>query len=50
MIPGEGLRQGSYVLAVSGIGAKGSQGQRTEIERQVFDIHLSDSKDSPTRK
>jgi hypothetical protein len=38
MIPGEGLRQGSYALAVSGISAAG---QRTEIERHIFDIHLT---------
>jgi hypothetical protein len=50
MIPGIGLQQGSYALAISGITGTDSQGQRTEIERQVFDIHLNDSKDRSTRK
>jgi hypothetical protein len=39
VIPGAGLRQGSYTLAVSGIT---STGQRTEIERNIFDIHFND--------
>ena len=39
MIPGAGLRQGSYSLAVSGIAAAG---QATEIERRAFDIHIHD--------
>jgi hypothetical protein len=38
-IPGAMLENGAYTVAVSGIG---SQGERTEIERQVFDLHLTD--------
>jgi anti-sigma factor RsiW len=38
MIPGAGLRQGAYALVVSGVAAAG---QRTEIERHIFDIHLT---------
>jgi hypothetical protein len=40
MIPGQGLQQGSYTLAISGVTAKDSLEQRTEIERQIFDIHF----------
>jgi hypothetical protein len=40
-IPGAGLKQGSYVLAISGVTPGGSQGLRTEIERQVFSIHFN---------
>lgn len=39
VIPDGGLQQGSYTLAVSGIT---STGQRTEIERNIFDIHFND--------
>jgi putative zinc finger protein len=42
MIPGAGLKQGSYVLAISGVASGGSQGQRTEIERQAFAIHFNE--------
>jgi len=38
MIPGEGLRQGAYSMAVSGVSVTG---QRMEIERHTFDIHLT---------
>jgi hypothetical protein len=38
VIPGAGLKQGSYTLAVSGVA---STGQRTELERQIFDIHFN---------
>jgi len=38
MIPGSGLRQGSYALAISGVT---SAGQHTEIDRHIFDIHLT---------
>jgi len=38
-IPGRGLQQGSYVLAVSGLTANGG---RREVERQSFDIRLHD--------
>jgi hypothetical protein len=41
MIPGAGLKQGSYVLAISGVTPGGSQGQQTEIERQVLAIHFN---------
>jgi len=36
MIPGAGLTEGSYAVAISG----DSQGQRTEIARSTFDIHF----------
>jgi len=39
MIPGTGLQQGSYSLAVSGVNPTG---QATEIERRAFDIHIHD--------
>jgi hypothetical protein len=38
MIPGAGLRQGSYALAISGVT---SAGQHTEIDRHIFDIHFT---------
>jgi hypothetical protein len=41
LIPGAGLKQGSYVLAISGMTSRDSQGPRTEIERQAFNIHLN---------
>jgi Putative zinc-finger len=39
VIPGAGLLQGSYTLAISG---KTAQGGRTEIDRRVIDIHFGD--------
>ena len=39
VIPGAGLRQGEYALAIFGAA---SSGQRTEIERKKFDIRLID--------
>lgn len=39
LIPGSGLQQGSYTLAISGVG---SDGGRTEIDRHVFDIHFDE--------
>jgi hypothetical protein len=39
VIPGAGLVQGSYTLAISGLNA---QGGRTEIDRRVLDIHFDD--------
>jgi hypothetical protein len=39
MIPGAGLQQGSYSLAISGVGPNG---QPTEIDRRSFDIHFHD--------
>jgi hypothetical protein len=39
MIPGAGLQQGDYTLAISGISA---QGARTEIDRRTFDVHFDD--------
>jgi hypothetical protein len=41
MIPGAGLKQGSYVLAISGATSGDPREQRTEIERQVFNIHFN---------
>jgi Putative zinc-finger len=41
MIPGAGLKQGSYVLAISGATSGDPKGPRTEIERQVFSIHFN---------
>jgi hypothetical protein len=38
-IPGAGLQQGSYTLAITGVT---SQGGRTEIDRRVLDIHFDD--------
>ncbi len=38
-IPGAGLQQGSYSLAISGVSAAG---QSTEIARRGFDVHLND--------
>jgi hypothetical protein len=39
VIPGAGLQQGEYALAISGVA---SSGQRTEIERKKLDVHLND--------
>lgn len=39
LIPGSGLQQGSYTLAISGVS---SDGGRTEIDRHVFDIHFDE--------
>jgi hypothetical protein len=39
VIPGAMLRDGAYTVAVSGIAA---HGERTEIDRYVFDLHLTD--------
>jgi hypothetical protein len=39
MIPGATLKNGSYTVAVSGVTA---HGERTEIEKFIFDLHLSD--------
>jgi hypothetical protein len=39
VIPGEGLRQGSYTLVVSGITP---QGGRTEIDRRNLDVHFEE--------
>jgi hypothetical protein len=38
-IPGEGLKQGTYSLAISGVSATG---QNTEIARRAFDIHFNE--------
>jgi hypothetical protein len=37
VIPGGGLRQGVYALVISGVT---SQGQRSELERHSFDVHI----------
>jgi hypothetical protein len=39
MIPGAGLEQASYTLAISGVTP---QGGKTEIDRHIFDIHFDD--------
>jgi anti-sigma factor RsiW len=39
MIPGAGLEQAPYTLAISGITP---QGGKTEIDRHIFDIHFED--------
>jgi hypothetical protein len=39
IIPGGGLRQGIYAFVVSGVT---SQGQRSELERHSFDVHIHD--------
>ena len=39
VIPGAMLRNGAYTLAVSGIAA---HGERTEIDKYVFNLHLTD--------
>ena len=39
VIPGATLKDGSYTIAVSGIAA---HGERTEIEKFIFDLHVSD--------
>jgi len=41
MIPGAGLKQGSYVLAISGTSSADPKGPRTEIERQAFTIQFN---------
>ncbi|MDR3771855.1 MAG: zf-HC2 domain-containing protein [Terracidiphilus sp.] len=38
-IPGAMLKNGAYTVAVTGIGPRG---ERTEVERQVFDLHVND--------
>lgn len=38
-IPGAMLQNGAYTVTVTGIGP---HGERTEVERQVFDLHLID--------
>ncbi len=38
-IPGAMLQNGAYTVAVTGVGP---HGERTEVERQVFDLHLID--------
>ena len=37
IIPGGGLTQSSYSLAIIGIDA---QGKRTEIDRRILDVHF----------
>jgi hypothetical protein len=39
VIPGAGLAQGSYTLAISGTAANGA---RTEIDRRILDIHFDE--------
>lgn len=39
LIPGEGLRQGSYTLNLAGIS---SQGARTELGRRILDVHFGE--------
>jgi hypothetical protein len=39
VIPGAGLAQGTFTLAISGTDAKGT---RTEIDRRMLDIHFDD--------
>jgi hypothetical protein len=39
MIPGAMLKNGAYTIAVSGVAA---QGERTEIEKFIVDLHISD--------
>jgi hypothetical protein len=39
MIPGAMLQNGAYTVAVSGIGA---HGERTALDRYIFDLHLTD--------
>jgi hypothetical protein len=39
VIPGAILKNGAYTVAVSGVAA---HGERTEVEKYVFDLHLSD--------
>jgi len=38
-IPGATLQSGTYTVAVTGIGP---HAERTEVERQIFDLHLTD--------
>ncbi len=39
LIPGAGLQQGAYTIAITGVNA---QGERSLIERQGLDIHFDD--------
>jgi len=39
VIPGSGLTQGSYALAIIGIDGKGT---RTEVDRRILDVHFGD--------
>jgi hypothetical protein len=39
LIPGAGLQQGAYTIAITGLSA---QGERSAIDRQVLDIHFDD--------
>lgn len=39
VIPGEGLVQGAYTLAISGTDAKGA---RTEVDRRALDLHFDE--------
>jgi hypothetical protein len=39
VIPGRGLQQGIYTFVISGVT---SQGQRSELERRSFDVHIHD--------
>ncbi len=39
VIPGATLKDGSYTIAISGVAA---HGERTEIDKYVFDLHVSD--------
>ncbi len=39
LIPGAGLQQGAYTIAITGLNA---QGERSVIERQGLDIHFDD--------
>jgi hypothetical protein len=39
VVPGSGLTQGSYSLAIIGIDSKGT---RTEVDRRILDVHFGD--------
>ena len=39
VIPGAGLEQGSYTVAIFGTDAKGA---RTEVDRRVLDLHFDE--------
>ncbi len=39
LIPGSGLQQGSYTLAISGVSA---DGEKTPIDRRILDLHFED--------
>jgi hypothetical protein len=39
LIPGAGLQEGAYTIAITGLNA---QGERSAIDRQVLDIHFDD--------